>query len=107
MKNIFEEPAEPFTLFSYSDFAILIVFNILIFFFMKKKLLKINKSFKIAFILLFLLLFPFISNIIEVRNVRNKFEIVDGFNLLYTFLKIPIWWILGIMNFLLIKKTWK
>lgn len=104
MVDIFTEPAKPFTLFSYSDFAMLVIFNILLYLFLRWKMIILNKKLKIAFILLFFLVFPFISNKIEINNVYKKFKIVDGFNLLYTLLKIPIWWLIGILNYYAIKK---
>ena len=54
-----------------------------------------------------MIIIPYISNAIEINNVHKKFEIVDGFNLLYTILKIPIWWTIGIVEYVLFKKAIK
>lgn len=51
----------------------------------------------------FLIIVPLISTKIELNNVHNKFEIVDGFNVLYVLFKIPIWWFIGVLNIYLIK----
>lgn len=109
MTNILREPAQPFALFTYADFLILIVFNCAFFFLFNRKILKINSISKFSIALLFLFIIPLISAKIEVSNVYRKFTIVDGFNLLYIYLKIPIWWLVGLINILLInlyiKKT--
>lgn len=34
---------------------------------------------------------------IEIQLAVNKFGIDDSFTLLYTYLKIPIWWFLGVI----------
>lgn len=107
MINLLSEPAEPFTLFSYSDFLILILINLLVITLFKIRKLKINLLFNIVYIITFLFIIPYISNSIELNNVYKKFIIVDGFNLLYIFLKIPIWWIIGIIEYFLLKKVIK
>ncbi|KPE51866.1 hypothetical protein [Chryseobacterium indologenes] len=99
MTNFFREPAEPFTFFSYSDFLLLISFNLILYVLHRKKGFKLNKV--ITGILLFIII-PLISCKIELANVHNKFEIVDGFNVLYVFLKFPVWWLIGILNLYLI-----
>lgn len=102
MKNIFKEPAEPFTLFSYSDFLILIIINLILYILIKKKWLVLKRINKIIIGLFFLLIIPVISTQIELNNVHNKFQIVDGFNVLYVIFKIPVWWIIGLVNIYLI-----
>ncbi len=102
MKNIFREPAEPFTFFSYSDFLILIIINLILYILIKKKWLTLIRINKITIGLLFLIIVPVLSTQIELNNVHNKFEMVDGFNVLYVIFKIPIWWIIGILNIYLI-----
>lgn len=101
--NLLSEPTEPFTLFNYSDIAILILFNIVIYFLLKKTTIIDNKL-KVIFMILFLIVFPLVSIKIEINNVHKKFEVVDSFNLLYTYLKIPIWWVIGILNYYILKK---
>ncbi|REC77199.1 hypothetical protein DRF60_12360 [Chryseobacterium elymi] len=101
MKNIFREPAEPFTFFNYSDFLILIIIYLILYVLIKKQMLKLNTIKKII-IGFFFIFIPMISIKIELNNVYNKFEIVDGFNTLYVIFKFPIWWIMGILNVYLI-----
>ncbi|HCA08201.1 MAG TPA: hypothetical protein DEO71_13560 [Chryseobacterium sp.] len=102
MKNIFREPAEPVIFFSYSDFLILIIINLILYILIKKRWLKLNRINKIIIGLFFLILVPVISTQIELNNVHNKFETVDGFNVLYILFKIPIWWIIGVLHIFLI-----
>lgn len=101
MKNIFREPAEPFTFFSYSDFLILIIVYLILYILIKKQLFKFNTIKKII-IGSFFIIIPMISIKIELNNVYNKFEIVDGFNVLYVIFKFPVWWIIGVLNVYLI-----
>jgi len=101
MNNIFREPAEPFTFFNYSDFLILIIIYFILYVLIKKQLLKLNTIKKII-IGFFFIVIPMISIKIELNNVYNKFEVVDGFNVLYVILKFPLWWVIGILNVYLI-----
>ncbi|AZA48479.1 hypothetical protein EG346_09915 [Chryseobacterium carnipullorum] len=103
MKNIFREPAEPFTFFSYSDFLILIIINLILYLLLKKQLLKLTRINKIMIGIFFLIIVPLLSTQIELYNVHYKFEIVDSFNLLYVIFKFPFWWLIGIINIYLIK----
>lgn len=103
MKNIFREPAEPFTFFSYSDFLILIIINLILYLLLKKQLLKLTRINKIMIGIFFLIIVPLLSTQIELYNVHYKFEIVDSFNLLYVILKFPFWCLIGIINIYLIK----
>lgn len=102
--NIFQEPAKPFIMFNYCDFAILLLVNILVFCILKYNLLKYNRIFKIVILLSFGIIIPVISTEIEAANVHRKFDFVEGFNLVYIFLKYPVWWVIGISNSLLFAK---
>lgn len=108
MKNIFKEPAEPFALFNYSDFLILIIINFILYLFIKKRIIKWTKINKIIFGFFLFIIIPFLSCEIELNNVHHKFEIVDGFNVLYILFKIPFWWMIEIfMIYLINLKTTK
>jgi hypothetical protein len=107
MKNIFREPAEPFTLFNYSDFLIFTIINLLIYLLLKNRILKWTPLCKRIFIILLFIIVPILSCQIESNNVHNKFEIVDGFNLLYIYFKFPLWWMLGLFNYWFINKKMK
>jgi hypothetical protein len=96
--NIFLTPAEPFTLFSYCDFAILIVVNLIFYFLIKYNYFERIKFYKTIIAILFIIVIPFLSNAIEIHNVNRTFGMVDGFNLLYTLFKIPLWWLIGLVN---------
>ncbi|BAX81826.1 hypothetical protein ALGA_3528 [Labilibaculum antarcticum] len=52
--------------------------------------------------LAFGIILPMISMKIEIVRVSNEFEIVDGFNLLYTYFRFPMYWIVGICQSILI-----
>lgn len=76
--------------FDYTFIGFLILLNI----FLWKK--KING--KIGFlvgILSFGLILPFVSQIIEIQHVEKTIGIIDNFEVLYTYLKFPFYWILG------------
>ncbi|PRB02051.1 hypothetical protein CQ046_13895 [Chryseobacterium sp. MYb7] len=103
MNTFFREPAEPFTFFNYSDILIIIVINLILYILSKTQLLKLNKISKIVIGIFFFIIIPIISTQIELSNVHSKFAIVDGFNVLYIILKIPVWWIIGALNIYLIK----
>ena len=107
MFDFFSEPAEPFFLFSYPDILILVILNVLFYFVYLKNKIKFDLLQKICWFLLFGIAIPKISITIEVNNVYNKNTIVDGFNLWYCFLKIPVWWFVGFLNYFIIKKIVK
>ena len=104
----FNEPAEPFTCFTYYDILFLSVIILVNYFVYTKKIrVKLNIVSKVFIFLLFFILTPYISSEIELHNVHEKFKIVDGFNLLYLFLKFPIWWTLGAAEILFLSKLQK
>ncbi len=45
---------------------------------------------------------PLTSQIIEIKYVQMTIGIVDNFEVLYTFLRFPTYWILGIIQAILI-----
>ena len=104
--HFFNEPAEPFTCFTYYDILFLSVIIIINYFIFTMKM-KLNTVSKVFILLLFFIFIPFISSKIELHNVQEKFKIVDGFNLLYLFLKFPIWWTLGVVEILFLSKLLK
>lgn len=101
--NIFLRPAEPFTLFSYCDFAILIFLNLVFYFLIKYDYIARIKFHKTIIAILFIIVIPFLSNKIEIDNVNRTFSMVDGFNLLYTLFKIPVWWLIGLLNIYILR----
>lgn len=104
----FNEPAKPFTSFTYYDivfFFLILAINIYIF--KSKQDIKINRFVKTAVFLLFFIVIPYISNTIETRNIYKKFTIVDSFNLWYLIFKFPVWWTIGILEILYLSKLKK
>lgn len=53
-------------------------------------------------LLLFGLILPVISQIIEIQRVKMSIGIIDGFEVLYTFLKFPFYWIIGTVQLIVI-----
>lgn len=49
-------------------------------------------------VLLFGFLLPFISQVIEVQRVKMTIGIIDSFEVLYTYLRYPTYWSLGIIQ---------
>lgn len=89
------EPAQPFT---YYDIIILILLVIAFYFFTNKRLEPIDRKIirAIKMILIFIII-PFISVGIEIDLAVGKSGIHDSFTLLYTYLKIPLWWFIGVI----------
>ena len=48
--------------------------------------------------LLYVFVFPIISMAVEIEIVSRKHDMIDGFNLLYTYFKFPVYWILYIIQ---------
>ena len=104
MKNIFRQPAEPFSLFSYSDFLILSIMFLIIYWILEKRILRWNAMTKVILGISLFLIIPVLSCQIELNNVHNKFVFVEAFNVLYVYLKFPIWWMIGLFTILFIRK---
>lgn len=96
--EIFQTPAAPFTLFNYADFALIISLNIILLVLLKLKVWKRKSSVNLILMLLFFVIIPAISMEIEDNNVRLHYKYIDGFNLWYIMLKIPVWWFVGVVN---------
>lgn len=95
------KPATPTSLFGYFDIFLLvliILFNVIIW---KYNIVKVInwKVILLRFAILFIM-FPMLSEKVEVANVYRKFEIVDGFNLLYIWFRWPTWWLIGLVEVL-------
>ena len=92
------EPSQPFLYFNYYDILILVFLIFLFIFFSNKRLKSIDvKIIRVIKIILVLVVIPMISVGIEIDLVVNKNGIDDSFTLLYTYLKIPLWWLIGII----------
>jgi hypothetical protein len=98
------EPASPIVCFRYFDillFLIIAIANLLVWKFNIVR--NLNWKVILFFLLLIFLLFPLLSTRIEVANVYRKNSMVDGFNLIYILLTWPIWWLIGIIEFVFLK----
>ena len=83
-----------------------IIFSILIFLNIKFWRRKFTGALIYVIIaILFGILLPMVSMKLEIIKVKNEYEIVDGFNLLYTLFRFPMYWILGIWQVINLKIT--
>jgi len=91
-------------IFGYFDYVIIGILILLNIIYWKK---EINAKIGcIAGVILFGFLLPLISQIIEVKRVQWTIGIIDNFEVLYTYLKFPIYWIIGITQGLIISIKW-
>ena len=103
--HFFNEPAEPFTAFTYYDLAFLFIITAInIYIFKKKQNINLNRFVKTTVFVLFFILIPYLSNTIEIRNIYKKFTDIDSFNLWYLIFKYPVWWAIGILEILYLSK---
>lgn len=105
--DFFFVAAEPTTILNYFDLSLLLFLNILYYFIFIFKKVSLTGIQKITYGLLYLFILPLISVKIEIDNVYRTFTTVDGFNLLYTLFRIPIWWLIGFINYIIIKTVIK
>jgi len=76
--------------FDFILFAVLICMNVVLW----GKKVKYNIG-CLAVVLIFGLALPISSMKLEIDRVASEREILDNFTLLYTYLKFPIYWIIG------------
>ncbi|MFW5700981.1 MAG: hypothetical protein ACOCWM_04765 [Cyclobacteriaceae bacterium] len=80
----------------YFDYGVLFLLVIANIYFWKK-----NLKGKIGCLisgLLFGIVLPIISMKIEITRISKEYEIIDSFNLLYTYFRFPMYWIIGIFQ---------
>lgn len=87
--------------YDYYLFSVFLILNILI----RKFRVKINFGwvFYVIYIILFGFILPFISGMVESEVVHEKYDMVDGFNLLYIFFRWPTYWVIGFIEFSILK----
>ncbi len=79
--------------FDYGVLFLLVIANI----YLWKKKLK-GKIGCLISGLLFGIILPIISMKIEIVRISKEYEIIDSFNLLYTYFRFPIYWIIGVFQ---------
>lgn len=84
---------------------ILIAINTIVF--LKFQGTKLNCIVTIGIVILYGLILPIISQGFEVSRVVAINGIDDSFTLLYTFLRFPIYWFLGVIQLVLIAISFK
>lgn len=90
------EPAQPFTYFNCYDILLFVVLFLAFTFLTNKRLQPIDRIIVRSIkLILVIFIIPFVSWAIEIELAVNKYGVDDSFTLLYTYLKIPIWWTLG------------
>ncbi|WP_299679221.1 hypothetical protein [uncultured Dokdonia sp.] len=87
-------------LLGYFDYLVIAILIFLNYTFWNEKLE--GKTGCILGSLLFGCILPMISQIIEIKYVEMTIGIQDDFEALYTFLRFPTYWILGIIQVILI-----
>jgi hypothetical protein len=84
--------------FDYIVFITLIILNIV---FWKKDFTSCLAYCIIA--LLFGIIFPLVSSFIDIKIYTSGKKIVDNFELLYNYLKFPIYWGIGLLQLLVLR----
>lgn len=85
----------PFSAFDLVVILVLIVLNLVFF------KTKNSKAFGWILAALFLIPLPYLSQRLEVARVYRTEEVVDSFNLWYTYFKYPIYWVIGILQLII------
>lgn len=81
-------------LFTYFDLSILLlIISLDISILSKKRKVKLSNLTIMLFAIFFLFILPYLSTELESHLVHSRNEVVDGFNLLYLWLKWPIYWL--------------
>ena len=102
------QPTTPFALFGYFDILLLLTILFLGFIILKFNLIqKINWKINLTRYLTLFIFCPYYSCKVEVNSVHRKFEVVDGFNLLYVLFRWPTWWVIGFLLILLFDSVLK
>lgn len=96
-------PESPTFLFNYFDIFLLSLVILSNWLLIKRNSIKINWKIYTPFSICLFIVFPLLSIRVEVGNVYRKFEMVDGFNLWYTILRWPTWWLLGFIELIALK----
>lgn len=96
-------PESPTLLFNYFDIFLLslvILFNWIV---ARRTKIAIDWKIYLPITISLFIIFSLLSIKIEVANVYRKFEMVDSFNLWYTLLRWPTWWLLGFFELIALK----
>ncbi len=87
-------------LLGYFDYVLLLILIIINGYYWRK-LPKINSCFSIIFFLcLFGFILPTISMFVEIRLNSSPGD--DAFNLLYTYFRFPVYWVIGLIQIIVV-----
>lgn len=78
------------------DWTVLMILILLNFTYLRRS--KLNIISGIVYVLLILIVLPFISQYLEIHRVKNTTGIIDNFEIWYTYSKYPIYWGIGIVQ---------
>jgi len=95
-------------LFGYFDIftlVVLILLNLMIWKY--RPIQKLNWKILTVVVLLLFIVVPYVSTKIEQYQIHQTKEMIDGFNLLYIFFRYPIWWTIGIIEILTLRRLIK
>ena len=84
--------------FDYIIFTVLIILNIIFW----KKDFTSCLTYSIV-ILLFGIIFPIISSVVDIKIYTSGKKIVDNFELLHNYFKFPLYWGIGLLQSLILK----
>jgi len=90
-----------FGTFDYIILALIFIFNAGVW---KYKIIK--KRSRVLYLIAFLFfgfIIPFFSMDYEIQKAIKGQPFVDNFTLLYTFLRFPIWWLIGFLEIIFLK----
>lgn len=94
---------EPSVVFGNFDFVVLLLLCLVnVFVWKTRRLSKLSPSLIVGWLLLFGLVMPFASAFNEARNYQQCIIMTDPKELLYVSFRFPIWWVIGLMQLLVI-----
>lgn len=94
-----------FGTFDYTILAIIFIFNFGIW---KYNIIKKrNRILFLMALLFFGFIIPFFSMGFEIQNMIKDQPFIDNFTLLYTYLRFPVWWFIGVIEILILRKIIK
>lgn len=91
-------------LIGYFDYAIIIILIFLNIKFWKRDVVGCLAI--LAGIFLFGLVLPIVSMLVEINRVERTIGIIDSFEVLYTYLRFPTYWIIGTIQAVVSTLKW-
>jgi hypothetical protein len=94
-------------IFNIFDFIVIIVIILWNYFMYTRSSIRYKLFIVIAILVLFSVVLPYMSTQIELTLVRtiHDADSIDGFNLVYIWLKWPTYWLIGILELIYLYST--